>query len=166
MTSQLIGTKSEELTLEIGPPDVSAPESNFVIWDVSISSSLSECWLPLTQTVRSSLYSLPDIEQLDKLVAGDSSARFVFDVHNFKMELFEHALNSGPRYGYVADCHAYSNNVTQVTDWSAGIADQLLHERWDGAISVRFAFLVGFESLKSFHRQLRIDLASRHPSGG
>lgn len=161
MTARLTGTKNEELTLEIGLPDKSPSESDFVIWNVTVNSTLPDCWPPLNQTVQSSLHALPNIEPLANLIAGDSSARFDFDVLNFKLEIFEHRLNSGPRYGYVANCHAYSNNMSQTPDWGTGIADELLRERWDGAISVKFAFLVGFESLQLFHRELSIDIRER-----
>ena len=166
MTARLTGTKNEVLTLDIGPPDESPTEPGFVIWGVSVSASLPDCWPPLTQSVESSLYHLPDVSSLEELLGGNSSARFEFDVLNFKLEIFEHTLNSGPRYGYVVDCHVYSNNVTQISDWDTGIADQLLHERWDGAMSTKFAFLVGYESLKSFHKHLRIDIRERIHNGG
>lgn len=158
MTSKLSGTCAEELELEIGPPDISPTDPNFVLWDLFVTAQLPNCFPSLNQKVFSCLYALPDLEPLQKLLRGDSSARFVLDVLNFKLEIFEHTLNSGPRYGYIADCFVYSNNTTQISDWNTEIADQLLRERWDGAISMNFAFMVDYESLNSFHRDLATEI--------
>ena len=69
-------------------------------------------------------------------------------------------------YGYIVNCYVYSNNTTQISDWETGIADQLLHERWEGAISLKFAFIVGHESLNSFYHELVTDLRERTRIGG
>ena len=157
---------NEELTLEISVPEESPTEPGFVIWGVSVSAKLPTCWPRLEQRVHSCLYSLPDPGNFDKLVAGDSLARFELDVLNFKLNLFEHTLNSGPRSGYIAECRVFSNNVAPVSDWDKDIADQLLREESAGAMSVRFAFLVDFDSLTRFHRDLHNAIRIRkYPAG-
>lgn len=101
-----------------------------------------------------------DFGPLRKLIHGDSSARFVLDELNFNLEIFEHTLNAGPRYGFFVVGSTYSNSAIPTNQWPGSVANQLLLDDSTSAVSINFAFTVDHESLKSFHRDLTVDLRS------
>jgi len=166
MTASLRGTKGEELQFQISRTCSSASEPDFAFCELAVRISMPNSFPTIEQQVCANLYSTIDLEPLAKLVDGDSTSQFCIDLLHFKLNLFEHSLNGGPRYGFIANCHMHSIDWTQMTDWDAEIADQLLRNDGYGAVSTKFAFQITQESLKSFHSSLLISLHACDWVGG
>ena len=166
MTACLSGTKDEQLLFEISRTAPTPSEPDFAFCEMAVRISMPNSFPAIEQQVCANLYSTINLEPLAKLIDGDSKSRFGVDLLHFKLDLFEHSLNGGPRYGLIAQCHMYSIDWTQITDWDAKIADELLRNERYGAVSTKFAFQVTQESLKSFHRSLLVTLQACDWVGG
>jgi len=158
LTAHLIGTGNEELVLNISEPESSPAEPDFVTWDLTVSLVMPDCFPAIQQSVRSTFYRLPSLTPLAGLVDGNSDNRFVMDEQNFRLEIYEHTLNGGPRFGFIVDINVRSSGIQYPDNWPGDVPDQILHDHRKGAASQNFAFSVGQESLQSFHRDLTIDL--------
>ena len=158
MTAHLIGTGNEELTLDISESESSPSEPDFVMWDFSASLIMPDCFPSIQQSVRSTFFTLPSLTPLAGLIDGHSDKRFLIDEQNFRLEVYEHTLNGGPRFGFIVDINVRSSGIQYPDNWPSDVPDQILHDHRKGAVSQNFAFSVGQENLQSFHRDLTIDL--------
>ncbi|MBB3209345.1 hypothetical protein FHS27_005185 [Rhodopirellula rubra] len=161
LTSRLLGSRGEELAFDISGPELVASEPDLFAWQLSVAVRMPSSVASLTQDICSTFYGeLPDIAPLTRLLDRVPSARFVIDEQSFELQILEHQINSGPVSGFVVNCRYYSNNAGHDANWDSGVVDQLLIDPCPNAASVRFAFVVEFDALQSFHRELAADLSA------
>ena len=153
--------------LEISEPQFSDTEPDFVLWQLSGSISMPGCFPGLDQSIGSLIYKLPTVLSLRQLLDGDSSARFTLDLLHFRLEIFEHTLGSGPRYGFVVVGNLHSANAgAEPGNWPGAIPDQLLRDPSGGELSIDFAFTVDRDAIHSFQKEFSDNLSRSSISGG